>query len=525
MPGISIYLTHSNQNHSHPILDVFPNYRLTNWYDGKLRFCSTTYTDYPIRKIESNDYICIIEGLIYELETDQKVKSICVDLFQNNNNKSLKSFIKNTDGEFIISCIEKQSGRILIFNDYLGRLPFYYYKTDNDFVASREISFITENYNPETSKIASAESLLFGYPLGNRTLHKDCYRMMPSSTLMFEPENNQLLIKELHLINFEACENQITDIKQAANNLHKLFLNACEKRAAGHDKLLLSLSGGLDSRAIMAAFDKLNIDYSMATYKDQAKSADPDIQVVEQLINTSQKQFDLIELEKPDKRHEETLFQMKQGLNYLGMSFILDYFEKIQISGLQFWTGDGGDKVLPDLRPLRMIFSKKDLLHYILNKNKIFSIREVSEIFEIDQKELKQHLLKHIESYPEKTLTGKYTRFSIMERGFKWLFEGEDRNRYYFPSITPFYSVPFFQYAMSIPSYHKKDFKLYKEFLNLLSTEIADFPNANWGLSVNETKKIKWIYTKQSIKSLLPQKGADETEREYYRRTLLMIKE
>ncbi len=523
MPGISVYTNNQQLNIKHPVQEVFPDYYLKQWIDGSISVCSTAYADYPVRKVETEEFTLIIEGFIYEPGVDQDLVTACKGVFQKGDYNFLQEFVKNTDGEFIIACVEKQTGRLLVFNDYLGRLPFYYIQTDKDIVASREISFIVENYKPVVSKIASAEFLLFGYPLGSRTLHQDCYRLMPGSSILFDAVTNKIeRIQHVHL-NFEQTDYGIRDVKQAANHLYDLFLEACKKRTQGQEDILLSLSGGLDSRAILAAFEKLGVDYSMATYKDQAKSAVPDIRVVEQLIKHSKKQFNWIELQEPEERQEQNLFRIKQGLNYLGMSFILDYFEKIQKPGLQFWTGDGGDKVLPDLRPLRMVYSKKDLLNYILNKNKIYNINEVSEICEIDKKELIDHLHNHIESYPERSLVGKYMHFSMMERGFKWLFEGEDRNRYYFPGITPFYSIPFFQYAMRIPIHLKKDFKLFKEFLNLLSPEIAALPNANWGFSVNETQKIRWIYTKQGIKSFLPVQGGDEVEKGFYRRTLDLL--
>jgi asparagine synthase (glutamine-hydrolysing) len=68
----------------------------------------------------------------------------------------------------------------------------------------------------------------------------------------------------------------------------------------------------------------------------------------------------------------------------------------------------------------------------------------------------------------------------IYERAFKWLFEGEDRNRFYFWTVAPFYSAVFFQYAMKCPQKQKADFELYREFFRILSPSLASIENANW---------------------------------------------
>jgi asparagine synthase (glutamine-hydrolysing) len=66
------------------------------------------------------------------------------------------------------------------------------------------------------------------------------------------------------------------------------------------------------------------------------------------------------------------------------------------------------------------------------------------------------------------------------------LFEGEDRNRFYFWSVAPFYALPFFRYAMSCPSRDKRDLRLYSAFLRELAPRLLDIPNATMGRDPNQ---------------------------------------
>jgi asparagine synthase (glutamine-hydrolysing) len=64
----------------------------------------------------------------------------------------------------------------------------------------------------------------------------------------------------------------------------------------------------------------------------------------------------------------------------------------------------------------------------------------------------------------------------------KWLFEGEDRNRFYFWSGSPFYSIQFFTYAMNCPDSQKSRYLLYRRVLEELSPLAAETPDDNVGL-------------------------------------------
>jgi asparagine synthase (glutamine-hydrolysing) len=97
----------------------------------------------------------------------------------------------------------------------------------------------------------------------------------------------------------------------------------------------------------------------------------------------------------------------------------------------------------------------------------------------LDHGTLYEELRELLFNYPEKDLNNKAVHYSFYERGRKWLYEGEDRTRFYLWQTTPFYSFPFFQYAAQIPGKYKKHNILYRKFQFLLSPESAKITDAN----------------------------------------------
>ena len=74
-----------------------------------------------------------------------------------------------------------------------------------------------------------------------------------------------------------------------------------------------------------------------------------------------------------------------------------------------------------------------------------------------------------------------------MERGIKWLFEGEDRNRFFFWSVAPYYGQFVFNYAMNVSDNLKSGHKLYNNFLANLSPELLKIKNALWNVPADSS--------------------------------------
>jgi len=74
--------------------------------------------------------------------------------------------------------------------------------------------------------------------------------------------------------------------------------------------------------------------------------------------------------------------------------------------------------------------------------------------------------------------------FLVFERGFKWLFEGEDRNRHFFWSTAPFYGRQVFTRAMRCPANLKANYLVYRLFMEALGPSLVDVESTTVGPSL-----------------------------------------
>jgi asparagine synthase (glutamine-hydrolysing) len=127
-------------------------------------------------------------------------------------------------------------------------------------------------------------------------------------------------------------------------------------------------------------------------------------------------------------------------------------------------------------------------MSYTISRHHFFTVEQVAAITNLSKQAILNSFRERFESYPEKSPDYQYVHLYVYERAVKWLFEGEDRNRCYFWSVAPFYGIEFFKYAMNCPDDQKSLRRLYAQFLNLLSPDIAAIKDQNSGQMINSWK-------------------------------------
>jgi len=172
----------------------------------------------------------------------------------------------------------------------------------------------------------------------------------------------------------------------------------------------------------------------------------------------------------------EEYVKLTDGLIDIGLCPLVSYLysirDKIGNKAI-LYTGDGGDKMLGPLGFRSNIFNVQELLSYIIETDHVFALDEISSMLDIHEDIFREHLKNHFMRYPERTMEGKFAHFRVFERGFKWLFVGEDRNRLFLWSTTPFYSIHFFRASMKMSQRVKEYYLLYKDFLSSLNPVLS----------------------------------------------------
>jgi asparagine synthase (glutamine-hydrolysing) len=491
--------------------------------EGSFAVICTKYKEYPVTVFENDKFWVCVEGKIYGKEPSM-VKSDVYTLLsnsffsdganQNSMNLNIRSWLSMTDGEFVIYALNKKNKEFVIINDILGRLPIYIYDVGSKVIISRDISLlayiISYNYNKDNNntenecildKKAITQYILFGYTLDKRTLLKDIFRMSPGCVTRLRIDKNsiskirKLEIDNVFSFNFEKKPHYNDTLKENSERIVSLFTKACRDRANHDCYNIISLSGGFDSRLVAAFFHHNKIPCRCITYKDHGwrplfgnKSEAEIANRIARTFNFDWKNYDSFQASSVDFLK---LLDTKLGSVHLGYSFMLPILEDLKkkyTSGAVLITGYGGGGIFPNWIPAKKNKDLHELVDYIIHRESYLSLNEISQLMQIDKEEIIADLKEVLMHYPERSMDQKYVHFILYGLSIKEISEVEDRDRHYFWSTSPYYSVPLFTYAMGCSDNNKSSGAFHRELLRLLSTSASAIESSDYGCSIMSYK-------------------------------------
>ncbi|UTF52564.1 asparagine synthase-related protein [Natronosalvus rutilus] len=476
--------------------------KATVTYDeGVVQLGHTAYPEYPIDSFERGRYRIRFEGKLYNVPNEKRreeLERVAPLLFEDESAdadtddgfKSLLDWLLSVDGAFVLTVLDTATGELALCNDVLGRLPTYFYADEESMVFSRELRYVLESVDVEFDRLGAAQCLLFGYSLGDRTLVENVRRLRPGSLVRVRTDTVETSTQSVYTFSFDDPTHAHRSREQNATQLATRFVRACERRAGHFDTDLISLSGGLDSRSVLAGYHAAGCPVEAATMESPEYVPVSDVDIAQELAADFEVDWRTYDVGQPRGADLDTLVKTKNGHIGLMTSFVLTFLRHLEAdygASMAYITGDGGDKVLPDLTPTGSV-RRGALVDYIVEENSILDIDQVSRITRVSEDAIRQSIREHVRTYPETTVDGLYTHFLLYERAANFLFEGEDRNRLFFWSDTPFYSLPFFRYAMNCPPEQKRRYNLYRSFLEALSPKAASRTHAVYGAPVSSRR-------------------------------------
>lgn len=501
MPGLSLIKNFSSQLNFEVVEKLIDSLKPLNNYSTNILISDENLVvgwisneTYPIKIININNFTVIIEGKIYN-KTDEvlnsELSSIVKAFSKNTCNDDLKAWLLTNDGDYIIYFIEKNHRDIYIVNDVFGRLPLYISKYNNQYIVSRYLKFINSvSKKNDFDKIAIAEYLLIGFPIGNRTLFKSISHVRPASFIRIEGKSCN--ISTLHDFNFDERSGGKIKIDSAVTDLSELFTTACLNRCQNVQINIVTLSGGLDSRLVASCLSKTNVIFKTATIKYLNGRSSDEIDIAVRLAKIFQVDCDIVPVPEPTELEILELLKTKEGMVSLATTPLLPFYKKlIKMYGenVHYISGDNGDKVIYTYdKPIKKNKSIHDLVIYYINEYSLLDLDSICRLISVTREEVLDDFFKVFNEFPEKNLFQKYIHFKAIEKPFKNAFQGEDRHRHYFWNSSPFWSYQFFNKIMSIPESSKKMHKLFRKLLQSYSVEATNLPYINFKSSINSIK-------------------------------------
>lgn len=161
--------------------------------------------------------------------------------------------LRRTHGSYCGIHYHCTRGTLRLFTDKIGLHGLFIAEIGNVlmFASSPELLMqLVEPYS-EGDEAGAAETIAFGYPLGDRTLLKACKRLLEAEVVQCKPSG----ISREHYHHWTASIDQALSLEEATDRIHAAFTQAVSDRLKVAPKTapFAFLSGGMDSRLIVDA--------------------------------------------------------------------------------------------------------------------------------------------------------------------------------------------------------------------------------------------------------------------------------
>jgi asparagine synthase (glutamine-hydrolysing) len=283
-------------------------------------------------------------------------------------------FLLDLNGCFCGILIDIKLSRIILFNDRYGIQKIFYYEGKNAFYFSSEAKCLL-NVCPELRNLdmqGVAEMLACNCVLENRTLYKDVSLLPVASAWIFEKDK----LKNDTYFSPDVWENQTWLEKNLFyERLEGTFRKILPRYLRANQKIGISLTGGVDSRMILANIDMAEGKYPCYTFGGMYRD-NFDVSISRKVAAVKKQSHETITVGHEFLSNfahwaEKTTYITDGYLEVNGSSEI--YINKLarQIAPIRL-TGNFGGEVLRSIRhikpsPVMAGLFHPDLYHYVDN--------------------------------------------------------------------------------------------------------------------------------------------------------------
>ncbi len=208
----------------------------------------------PVPECMANDCFLFFHGELYEKESSISDPEYILKLYIEKGNKC----VEDLNGIFHFVIYDKRSDEIKLFTDKFGLQPIYFSNSTDSFVFAAEVKSILQDKYIERSPDYEAIADFFhcGHIIGSKTLLENIQLLDPGSILNYSLKEKKLTVQRYWELENVFVENGLSDSSISDEDVVGLLKKSIRARSNNRDLLGLSLSGGLDSRGILAGLEQ-----------------------------------------------------------------------------------------------------------------------------------------------------------------------------------------------------------------------------------------------------------------------------
>jgi asparagine synthase (glutamine-hydrolysing) len=387
MPGVVGIISKKPRGESERELDLMidsilhePFYRTGKYVDGELGVfvgwaChQDSFADCNPVTNEGKDLVMIFSGENFtDRETTDQLKgrnhtfddsnaSYLVHLYEEKKDE----FFEGLNGWFHGILIDYRRRRAILFNDRYGMQRVYYYEGKDGFYFSAEAKSLMK-VHPELREIdmeTLGEFFCFGCVLENRTLFKHIFVMPSGATWSFR---NGLSLEKKFYFDPKGWEGQpFLEKESFYYRLKETIVRILPRYFRSRQQIGMSLTGGLDTRIIMACMDAAQGEIPCYTFGGMYRDSF-DVKVAREVASVCHQPYQVIPVGREflgnfPQYAERTIYMTDGCMDVTGSVEL--YVNRLarEIAPIRM-TGDFGSEVLRGVRGLKAISPIESLFH------------------------------------------------------------------------------------------------------------------------------------------------------------------
>jgi asparagine synthetase B (glutamine-hydrolysing) len=437
----------------------------------------------------------ILEGEVYNIHTlqtrfpDVKGRHACdflLALFLRHG----REFVSLLDGRFNMVIFDANQRKVWILNDLFASKSMYYSKSKDGLVFASEkkaILAVSETL-PQIDPIGLLQMFAHIHNLSGRTFLEGIQSLPPATCL--EYENGKITLYKTR---------QLTGIIQpldldehgAIRQWAGLLQEAVKKCLVGKERIVLQLSGGLDSRAIACAVNRTHRPFLALT---RGRPGDLDLErgkaIAEKLglVHYPLELSNKTPIEYIDgivwRTECQTSFEHSRSIaNHKFLKDIADFI----MSG-QFGDISSGRHIQPYMFKSS---SRGEFIWHVFQRYSV-SLDKLKHIFSESFLQqyypgVREQFSRSFENIDEEDNIGCYQIWDQTERQANFILRAGNVDSHMFESIYPFLDWNYLEFLRSLPRHWLLEQSMYKAVIYHLGPEIRRVPSANDGLCVQRT--------------------------------------
>jgi len=395
----------------------------------------------------------------------------------------LNNIEKLTNGYIII--YDKILDTISIYNDIFGFYHLFCIHNDNDIIVSSDFKFLLNSASRKIDNYALFDILLFNYTLFDRTLIKDIRRLMGGSELIIRENDCYLNVK------YNFAEKYILPDRLhylSPNDLGDILVGNISKELDKQLDIQLTMTGGFDSRALLAACSNMGLNFSTFTF---GQKGNIEIETTKPFINKYSKEHKIFELDNKFINNLPGILKEFIEVNKDNPT-ILDLpqysFIKNQLPSLNIITGFMGGEIMAgqsvgaqvtftdfaaEMIKAQNVNDLSGLFDYKISITNIFNPEQINEI--------KDNYLNTLKPYFHQCHNLNLLRFLINEKYSKFFGTVNKVFKNHSNLIIPFMNVDYLRMLLS------------SEFSFLKKPPFKQNPLRNLKYKISYAKMIKYL--------------------------------